>query len=86
MQSLPHFIQSLKSLEQNIYLISTHLEPLMLNHRVSDQLEEKLTTPEIHDHISLITNHLENCLVIMEFYSISNGVAFSECISLSDYN
>lgn len=59
MQSLPHFIQSLKSLEQNIYLISTHLEPLMLNHRVSDQLEEKLTTPEIHDHIELITSHLE---------------------------
>ncbi|MDR4969029.1 MAG: DDE-type integrase/transposase/recombinase [Acholeplasmataceae bacterium] len=31
----------------------------MLNHRVSDELEEKLTTPEILDHISLITTHLE---------------------------
>jgi len=59
MQSLPQFIQSLKSLELNIYLISTNLEPLMLNHSVSTDLEEKLMTPEIHDHISLITSHLE---------------------------
>ena len=31
----------------------------MLNHSVSDELEEKLMTPEILDHISLITTHLE---------------------------
>lgn len=59
MQSLPHFIQSLKSLEINIFLISTNLEPLMLNHSLPLDLEERLSTPEIQDRIDLMTSQLE---------------------------
>lgn len=59
MQSLPQFIQSLKSLELNIYIISTNLEPLMLNQILPVELEERLMTPEIQDGIDLMTSQLE---------------------------
>jgi transposase-like protein len=58
MQSLPQFIQSLKSLELNIYLTSTNLEPLMLNHSLHSDLEEQILNPEVSDLTQSITNQM----------------------------
>ena len=55
MQSLPQFIQSLKSLELNVYLTSINLEPLMLNHSITFALEEQILNPEVNDLISSLT-------------------------------
>jgi len=58
MQSLPQFIESLKSLELNIYLTSTNLEPLMLNHSLPSGLEEQIMNPEVNDLVTSITTNI----------------------------
>jgi len=58
MQSLTHFIESLKTLELNIFIINTNLEPLIINQYVPQQLENLTKNPEINKFIESINYQL----------------------------
>jgi transposase-like protein len=58
MESLAHFIESLKTLELNIFITNTHLEPLIINQYVPPYLEELTKNPEINQYIDLINQQL----------------------------
>jgi|LGOV01.1.fsa_nt_gb transposase-like protein len=58
MESLTHFIETLKTLELNIFIISTNLEPLIINQYVPPHLEQLTRDPEINKYIDSITQQL----------------------------
>lgn len=59
MEILAHFIESLKSLELNIFITNTNLEPLMINQYVPKHIEKLANNPEIEKYIQNITTDLE---------------------------
>jgi len=59
MEILAHFIESLKTLELNIFLTNTHLEPLIINQYVPKHIEALTNNPEINHYIERITADLE---------------------------
>jgi transposase-like protein len=87
MQSLPHFIQSLKSLELNIYLTSTQLEPLILNQSVSTDLEDQLINPEINDLLISITTDIQrfNELITPIIKSLKQSTSTKHKPSMTGY-
>lgn len=58
MESLTHFIEILKTLELNIFIINTNLEPLIMNQYVPPHLEELTKDPEINKYIDSINQQL----------------------------
>lgn len=87
MQSLPQFTQSLKSLELNIFLISTNLEPLMLIHSLPANLEEKLMSPEINDLMISITADIQklNALLAPAIKSLKQSTQAKHKPSMTGY-
>jgi transposase-like protein len=59
MEILAHFIESLKSLELNIFITNTNLEPLIINQNVPKHIEKLASNPEIEKYINSITTDLE---------------------------
>lgn len=59
MESLTHFIDSLKTLESNIFLINTNLEPMIINQYVPSYLEKITENPKINEYINSISQQLE---------------------------
>lgn len=47
MEIIAQFIENLKSLENNVFLINTHLEPLLINQYVPNKLKNLISNPEI---------------------------------------
>ncbi|HKL47269.1 MAG TPA: DDE-type integrase/transposase/recombinase, partial [Candidatus Izemoplasmatales bacterium] len=58
MESLTQFIESLKTLELNIFITNTHLEPLMINQYVPTHLEQLTKNPKINQYIDSINQQL----------------------------
>jgi transposase-like protein/DNA-directed RNA polymerase subunit RPC12/RpoP len=58
MESLTRFIESLKTLELNIFITNTNLEPLMINQYVPLHLEQLTKNPEINQYINSINQQL----------------------------
>lgn len=58
MESLTHFIETLKTLELNIFIINTNLEPLIINQYVPQHLEQLTKDPEINKYIDSINQQL----------------------------
>jgi hypothetical protein len=59
MEILAHFIETLKTLELNIFITNTNLEPLIINQYVPKYIEKLASNPEIEKYIKSITNDLE---------------------------
>jgi transposase-like protein len=59
MEILAHFIETLKTLELNIFITNTNLEPLIINQYVPKHIEKLASNPEIEKYIKNITNDLE---------------------------
>ena len=57
MNSIAQFIEHLKTLEKNIFLINTILEPLIINKSIPSALNDLLNNPEL---IELISNLISN--------------------------
>ena len=58
MESLSQFIESLKTLELNIFITNTNLEPLMINQYVPPHLEQLTKNPNINKYIDSINQQL----------------------------
>ena len=65
MESLSQFIESLKSLETNVYLVNTHLEPLIINQYVPKAVEALVDNPEISQFIERITEDLSQLIALL---------------------
>lgn len=59
MESLSQFIESLKTLELNIFIANTNLEPLIINQYVPKPIEALASMPEINNFIERITADLD---------------------------
>ncbi len=66
MESLAHFIESLKTLELNIYITNTHLEPLIINQYVPKSIEALAKNPDIKRYIEQITADLSTLNALLE--------------------
>ena len=58
MESLTHFFVTLKTLELNIFIINTNLEPLIINQYVPKHIEALASNPKINKYIDSITQQL----------------------------
>jgi hypothetical protein len=55
MEILAYFIESLKSLELNIFITNTNLEPLVINQYVPKHIEKLVSNPEIKKYFMKFT-------------------------------
>lgn len=58
MESLSQFIEILKTLELNIFITNTNLEPLIINQYVPSHLELLVKNPDVKKYIDIINDQL----------------------------